>query len=372
MDISWVTLTSNYVMNFKGDKSTEITSVVIPKQATSIKAAFNKLDGSVSFSNSGSRTIEWRKKDSTVWNTVNTGTLSSELSSFYGKGATVYFRLAPINGTSNTDVGCRASKEVAVSIPKRIDAPKVTIDGSKFTLNVKKGVAYRTVNEDGTVTEWEVLRSANPLLASITPDAMYSGNQTLQEEVTLQFRTNATSSAQVSNLSSITVPVQEGPPDEDQYGIILSYTSSTTLSLQVKAANTEVPFEYTIIKKDNELEYQNASWNTISSSAHISINKSTAPLGSHIYIRKKSVAATEETDFELASVEIDVTGTNGVTYADAPKATTLTTLITMAGVCNAENSSGHLAFTLYSPTQTTVSAIDFYDAYGNKKGSVTL
>jgi hypothetical protein len=151
----------------------------------------------------------------------------------------------------------------------------------------------------------------------------------------------------------------------------LIYTSSTSLSLQVKAASSTVPFEYTVVKPGYELKYQTASWTAISSSQEVTVTKTAAPVGSHIYIRKKSVAASEETEFSLASADIDITGSAGVAYPSAPKLDSVTNLVSIAGVCKPEYSSSYLTFTMYSPTKTTVSAMDFYDTYGNKKGSVT-
>ncbi|HHV12669.1 MAG TPA: hypothetical protein GXX75_20550 [Clostridiales bacterium] len=372
MDISWIPVTQNYVLNFKGDVSTDIVSVTIPKQATNFKASFNKAKGVVTFSNAGTRTVEWRKDGSTAWNTVDTNTFAAQLSYLFDNGAVLRFRLAPVNGTSSMDVGARASKEVAVTISKKAAAPNVTVNGSSFTIAVKKGMAYRYVNADGTTTDWTTISSsASLLLSDVAAKALYREGGTTQSKVTLQFRSNASSSSMVSKIATVTVPVQEGPPDENTYGISLSYLSSSSLSLTVKAASSTVPFEYTVVEADDELSYTSASWTTVSSSTAVTLTKAKAPAGSHIYVRKKSVAATDTVDFALASQEIDITGTQGVVYPDALTATTLTTLITTAGVCRTDDSSSYLSFTFYSPTQTTVSSVRFIDSYGISAGTVT-
>ncbi|MDD3172523.1 MAG: hypothetical protein PHF63_02445 [Herbinix sp.] len=373
MDISWITLSKNYVITFKANQSTGIVTVTIPKQVTNFKATYNKVKSTVTFGNSGTRTIEWRKKGSTIWKTVNSSTLSTELGYLCTNGATVYFRLAPVNGSSVSSVGYRASKEVSVVITKKASAPTITIDGSKFCIAAKKGMAYRTVNTDGTTSDWTTISStSNLLLKNIAANVMYLNSSTTQSEVTLQFRTNATSSTQVSKSTSVTVPVQEAAPNEDTYGILLSFTSSTTLSLQVKSASSSVPFEYTIVDKDEELNYLTASWKTISSSTAINIEDDTAEEGSHIYVRKQSIGATGDDDFKLASVELDVTGSTGVVYPNAPAATSLSTLITTSGKCQTTDSASYLTFKLYSATSTTVSSINFLDAYGISQGDVTI
>ncbi len=371
MDISWVSTSRNYIITFKGNKSTGIISVTIPKQATNFKATYNKSSGMVTFRNVGGRTIEWRKKDSTKWNTVNTNTLASDLSKFNNNGATIYFRLAPMNGTSVTNIGFRPSKEVSITIAKKATAPSVVINGSKLSIAVKKGMSYRTVESDGSTSQWlNIGSTTNLLLEKIAPSALYVNGSSPHASVTLQFRTNSTSSTQVSKITTITVPIQEGAPDPDLYGISISNASSTTVSLQVKAATAKVPFEYTIVKKDDELNYQNANWTSITSSEAVILDYKKAPAGSHIFVRKKSIAASESEDFSLASAVTDITE-DGLVYLNAPKATTLTTLISTAGVCKSSNSSSSLSFVLYSPTSTTVSSINFRNLYGVNRGAVT-
>lgn len=373
MDISWISVTSNYTINFKGNHSTGITTVVIPKQATSFTATYKKDKGTVAFKNVGIRSIQWKKKNCSTWSTVSEDTISRELSYLNANGASVIFRLAPINGTSNSDVGCRASKEIILTIPKKASAPSIVINGSRFSIAVKKGMAYRTKESDGTTSEWTtVSTSTNLLLQNIATKAMYTSSSTSQSKVTLQFRTNASSSSQISNITTIVVPIQEGPPDEDKYGISLNYTSASTCKIKVKAASTTTPFEYTIVKEDDELNYMTASWTAITSSTAITLTSTTAPAGCHIYLRKKSVEATDDVDFSLASVNLDLTGGSGVTYPDAIGISTKTTLVTTAGVCRTDNTSSYLTFTLYSPTETTVSSVDFYDTYGSEKGTVTI
>jgi hypothetical protein len=370
MDISWIPVTKNYVLTLKGNHSTSVVSVTIPKQASNFSATFNKIKGTITFKNAGNRSVEWRKKGSTLWKTVDPDTIASELSLLYGNGATVYFRLAPMNGTGVSNVGFRPSKEVTINIPKKPAAPKITVNGSRFSIAVKKGMAYRKVNNDGSTTEWTTIGSSSELiLKNIVPGVLYGAAS--PSAATLQFRTNASSTALMSKTASVTIPVQEGPPSLDTYGISLSYTSSSSVSLQIKAANSTVPFEYTVIKEGSELNYQTASWTAITSSTAVTLDNKVAKAGSHIYVRKKSVGTLENSDFALASAEVDVTGASGIVYPGAPTPSTLTTLITTAGICKTSKTSSHLTFSLYSATSTTVSSISFLDTYGIDRGTVT-
>ncbi len=375
MDISWISTSSNYTIKFKGDYSKDVTTVVIPKQLTTFKATYNRAKQSVTYANKGDRTVQWRKKDSYIWYDVNDSTFANELEKLSSQGATVYLRLAPVNGGTTNEklsIGSRPSKEVMITIPKKASAPTITIDGSKFLIPVKKNSAYRVVFSDGTTSEWITVGSATDLMLSkIAGSTLYINNSTTQNEVVLQFRTNATSSAPASRITTVTVPVQAGPPSETTYGISLDYTSSSSLELSVKSASSTQPFEYTIVEPDDTLNYQEAIWTSITSSASIAITESKAEEGSHIYVRKKSMAAADKVAFALASKELDVTGSSGVKYPDSASANSLTTLVTTAGLVKEEDTSSYLTFTISSPTKTTVSSIKLKDIYGNLKGTLT-
>lgn len=375
MDISWISTSSKYTILFKGNVSTQAVSVTLPKQLTTFKATYNRVKGSLAYTNQGTRVVEWRKKDSYLWNKINTGTFTKDLEMLCTQGATVCLRLASIPGkTTNgvVDAGERPSKEVVITIPKKTAAPAVAINGSKFFISATKNLSYRTVSPDGSSSEWKTVNATtNLMLESLAASTLYTNETTTQKEVILQFKKNATDVAQGSHITTITIPKQEGVPDEVENGISIHYTSATSLALTVKAASTKKPFEYTIIKPDCTLNYQEATWNSITSSTAVSIADSKAPKGSHIYVRKASQQENGDIKFSLASKEIDITGSAGVIYPVSAIASELTTLITTAGVCNTNSTDGNLTFTLYSPTKATVSSISFRDQYGNNKGSVT-
>ncbi len=362
MDISWISSSKNYVLSFKGDVTKKVTTVTLPKTYTKFKASYKKATGKVVFTNTDSRAVEWRKKDSLVWTTVNESTLDRELETLFTRGATIYFRLAPVNGDAN-NAGKRPGKEVSVSIPKKLSAPEITIDNAKLAIMLKNGMAYRTVKSDGTAGEWNnIIKSEYVPLTKLAPESMYNP---LKEgvETVLQFRTNATTSKQVSAITTVTVPVQKQLPDIDDSGITLTYTGSTTLNLQIKAASAASPYEYTIVEKDETLDMIKAVWNTIASQEVVKLTDKKAEQGSKIYIRKKSTGTQGSDKYELASVEYNITGDAGVSYPTEAKAEGLTKLISTAGVCNKENSDGNLTFLLYSPTKTTVADIKVHDTY---------
>lgn len=373
MDISWVPDTLNYNLYFKGNISTNIINIIIPKKETRFKASFNTLKGTVLFSNVGDRSIEWRKIGSTSWHTVNQDTLATELWAYFSNGAQLCYRLAPVNGTGISDPGLRGSNEVTVSIPKKSAAPSITVNGSKFSIALNKGIAYRKLISDGVYSDWITINSnTNLLLSNIAPEVIYNIEAGVNKSAVFQFRSNASTSKQVSEITTLTIPVQKAAPDLTGCGISLSYTSASTLSIIVKTANTSSLFEYTIVPKGKVLNYQTATWKDIASSSAVSITSKSAPEGSHIFVRKKSMEASDTRSFSLASVETDISGAEGIVYPPAVQTTQLTTLVSTAGVCRSSVASSYLTFYLYSATSTTVTSIDIYDVNGNKRGSVTF
>ena len=170
-------------------------------------------------------------------------------------------------------LGKRPSKEVTVTVPKKASAPNIKINGSTFSIAVKKGMGYRTQYADGSTSEWSNVSTAYRFTIEKMSLPMHYTRMLLRRNQRLHYNSEQIQQVQhsVSKITSITVPIQEGAPNVDTYGIALNYTSSSTLSLQVKAASSTVPFEYTVVKEDNELDYLTAKWTKISSSTAISL-----------------------------------------------------------------------------------------------------
>lgn len=368
LDISWASASSKVNLWFKGNKSTEAVQLVLPKQYTKFKASYKKATGSVVFSGDEGRSIQWRKKESSRWKTVNKETFSSEISGLLTKGGSIVLRLAPVNGTSASEVGMRASREVTLSIPKKSDAPSVSIDDGKLAISVKAGMAYRYVYADGSTSAWKNIEKSEYIpLATIAPNSMKPGNTTI---TCLQFRTNATSSKQVSKVKTIEVPAQEDAPDAEN--IKLSYTGSSTLTLTIEDASASEPYEYVIVKEGDKLDLLKASWSTISTKNAVTISSKLAPEGSQIYVRRKAVQEKDDTPYTLASAYVNVSGT-GVDYPAPVTSNGLITLSTVSGVCRTDVADSALTFTLYSPTKATVSSVEFINSETDAKvGTVTV
>lgn len=379
IDISWISPSSNYTMTYKGDVSEEVGTVVLPKQATNLRVTYKaNATNPIAVTNAANRTVQWRKNNTTTWKEWNLNTESKDLSHLIVNGATLYFRLAPTAGNSNTDTGYRASKEVTVKIPAKTTAPAISINPSAFTVPLQSGMDYRyvIVDTDGSVVssgDWQKIGSTKTYeLADFAADALYSGTSTtVTKDVSIQFKKRSTASTQESKITTITIPAQELKPIPSVIGAEISYTSTTTFELSIKAASSETPYEYTIIKSDDydgiNIDYAKLSWNILTSSTPVSINEKTAPKGSHILIRKKAVGTLGDEKFALASDAEDLTS-GGIVYPSGIILGTATKISVPAGTINTGDYGKTETFTIFSYTKTTVSSINFVDKYGNLVG----
>lgn len=385
MDISWISLAKSYELSLRGDVSTEPISVTIPKQATNLKATYNTYTGLVTFVNAEDE-IEWRKKESLTWNKVpeDEETFRNSLLALCANGASVVFRNAGENGTNEYNPGRRPGKEVLVTIPKKSAAPAIKIDDEKLTIAVTKELQYRYADEKSnpTSTDWNnILRNEDMPLALIAPNTMIGsdGDDTKTQTTYIQFRTRATSSKQVSNITTIELPAQKDISDNSKHKVSLAYTSSTTFEIRIPFAGAETPYEYCIINTDDLADgitidnIDELTWKCVNSTSPVPVSrdKDNVKDGSLIYVRRKAYKSLGEADYKLASPAFKVAEVNypgEVSTADG----SLTWLQTIAGKCNAGNPDGYLTFSLFSPTESTITEIKFVDYASTSTVRATL
>lgn len=387
-DISWVSLSSNYVMTFKGDKSDGILKVTLPKQVTTFKVKYvPNADNPFTFTGDAGRIIEWRKNGVTEWKEWNTTTTNNQLAYLKENGATLYFRLKPVNGSA-TDAGKRASKEVSVKVSAKKVAPTVKVDASRFTVPLVAKMSYRVldVDEKGNVQEnntaWTTVGGSKTYsLFELAPSAMFSGTVKTSDGTTktvaLQFKNNATASAQESRITTIIIPAQEIVTKEKDGISDLAYVSSKSLEIEVKAAsNKEVTYEYCIVDEDNytagSLDYSRVTWTALANTK-VTLSSTVAKEGSHIYVRRKAKGTPGDENFALASKELELTPANGVAYPAAITIDKLIELKATAGQIDGTTEERTLKFTATSPyANTTVKSIEFKDKYGGDIGNGTV
>ncbi len=387
-DISWVSLSSNYVISFKGDKSDGVLKVTIPKQVTNFKVKYVPDNNEQPFTFTGvttGRTIQWRKNGVGEWSYWAEGTTNTSLAYLKENGATLYFRLAPENGNSVSNTGKRASKEVSVKVSAKKAAPTVNVDASKFTIPLDNKMSYRVLTLDDNnnlvgekEAAWTTVSNKKTYsLSELAPDVMLSGtDKTQAKPVALQIKNSATKTAQESRVTTIIIPAQgsiaKGTESKD--GISMDYASSSSLYIEILANKADTPYEYCIIDKDNyvpnDLEYSRITW-TAMSGTKVTLDSKTAKPGSHIFVRKKAVGKQGDEKFALASKELELTEATGVTYPAALTLSESKTFAVPAGYVK-DADGRRLEFTATSQyANAEVTSIEFKDIHGRSYGTVS-
>lgn len=301
IDISWIKATSATEITLKGDKNEEIVSVKLPARESKYKIKFDKAKGVLTFTGmpSGVEDIQWRKATSYDWETVSIADAGKEDSDFAKEieklrtaGASIYVRTKGTESTLNEDgtldPGTRPGKEIKLSISKFASAPKIKINGTKMNVNTTNSMEYSLNNENWTAT------TKSMTIEQIAPAAV----GTSPTPVTVFFRKKETSRAPHSKTFVLEVPAQRPAPTAAE----VTYESKEgKFLLDFKTASKEAQYEYAVVKNGVTFDPAKASWKSVVKAKTISISSKTAPAGSKIYVRKKTIKQTSTTDFELAS-----------------------------------------------------------------------
>ena len=369
-DFSWIPTTKDYTLSVKGDVSTEPVTVVIPKQETKFKAAYNVETGEITFTNDNEREIQWRKKNGYHWETVeSTADLKKKFDSMISNGASVVFRLAPVDG-SGANGGLRPSKEVSFTIPKKTAAPKITVNNTLMAIAVTKDLEYRYTDKNGMplegCTEWTGFEnSENVQLSVIAGKAIYTPQNPSPVDQYIQFRTKATKSKQVSNNSTVKIPAQVPLTTEETQSFSLEYIGSNSFTIKAGLATAEQPYEYCIIGKSSIDEGvdltkpEKLTWKTITSADAVTVTntKNAYDNGSMVYVRRKASGNLGDDDYKLAS---DIyTLSSDLSYPGDPEAQGTSEFERIVGTCRKENSEGYITFALYCPANVTITKLKF-------------
>ncbi len=379
-DISWISVSKDYTLCIKGDASKEAASVVLPKQESKFKVSYDVASGLVSYTNDHSRTVQWKKKNGYRWKTASSPeSLKAIFDGMITNGATVVFRLAPVNG-SGTNGGARASKEVTVTIPKKTSAPVITVNDALMAISAKKGMEYRYTDKNGIPLDvsagWtEIDKDENIPLSRIAGKAICSadvvgagyndGEVEETEDQYIQFRLKATSSKQISNSTTIMVPAQVKLSNSETESFSLEYKSSSSFAIKAGMAGETNKYEYCIINKDDidagiTLDKpEELTWKEISSPDEVSIanTKHSCDEGSKVYIRRKASGKLGDDDYKIASNVYTLC--SEIRYPGDVTADGDCELSTIAGTCRNDNSEGYLTFSFFSPTNGTITKLRF-------------
>lgn len=299
MDISWISSSSDVTLYFKGNSNASVAMITIPAQNNDFKATFDKVEGTFYFEDTDmADSFEWRKATDYHWNSVSLDESSASYQAFLNtvealriKGAKLIIRLPQVPGNA-IDPGSRPSKEITLTIPARADAPKVTVNSSKLTLNTTTAMEYY----DEALRMWMEC-SKTMTVEEIAPKALYQNGS---NNVTLKIRTAATEKAPHSKTLTLTIPGQPAAPkiggntDDVSY-----YYVNSKLTLVFNLASKTNQYEYAIIKPGADFDPAKAKWNTVSQTKPMTLANSTAPDGSIVYIRKKGTDANATKNINL-------------------------------------------------------------------------
>ena len=317
LDISWIKNTTDYTLNLKGSDNESVVSVVIPASNQKLSVKFDKLTGFLVFDNEdGAYEFQWRKSTSYEWSDVihisqyDEDDFLDDLEALRSNGSKIYVRIPQTPGTSASDVGVRPSKEVLVTLTKRANAPKVTLNVTNLTLSTTDAMEYKVYSVGGVVTNSKRWTSAMKTMSlnDIIPSTAKSSRSLVTKEVVILFRFEETDTKPYSKTQILTIPAQRSAPTE----VIEGYTSSK-YSLTFTDASSSNPYQYVIVKSGDTFDENTASWKNVTSSKAVSFTTKLAPAGSKIYVRYKGIAETSKTSLQLPSLITSYTVTYGTT-----------------------------------------------------------
>ncbi len=288
MDISWISVTSDITLYFKGDIVKTVKQITLPAQNSDFRAEYDRVENEFTFSSMDSANyFEWRKITDYYWNKVSFTESSASYQTFMEtiegfrlKGTRILIRIPQTVGMGASSVGARPSAETNITISAQAAAPAVKVNSSKLTLNTTSSMEYY----DSVSGLW--LECENTMLLSdIAPSVLYENGAS---SVTLSIRKAATTSAPYSKTMKLKVPGQAAAPTigGSSYDVTYYYLNGK-LVMQFNNASTSNQYEYAIVRAGGTFAVQNASWKTVSSSALMTLSSTTAPNGCTIYVRKK-------------------------------------------------------------------------------------
>lgn len=294
MDISWISATAEKEIYLREGKEGKVVTIALPKRNTALKVTFDKAEGILEFDEyEDATTFQWRKSTDYTWQEVPLNENSIEWKAFLEKietlrtkGSKIVVRTPGINGTSADDTGVRPSKEVTVTIGKRNNAPTVTLNIKKLTLNTKETQEYSLDPERGW-TDCDTTME----LADLAPQVLVSGGA---RDVTLYIRTAATDKAGHSKIQALQIAGQRAVPAMNELSYYYEGTKEKAkLVIQFPSVTEKRIYEYVVIKPEGDFEETTAAWKTVKSTKVIKLSQAAAPEGSTIYFRYKGTAANK-------------------------------------------------------------------------------
>ena len=217
IDISWLSNMRNYNISIKGDVSTKPITLRILKCDTRLRVSYDRNTDNITYSGlpvGYTGDVQWRVNGYTQWNTTTANPeddkeLIENLKYYLNTDSTttVYFRLAPETGKSESETGARPGKEASIVLPKLDPMPVITVNADN-TVTVPKQVKYKVVGND--TWSFENTSDQNVSVNTIAPNAFITvANPTPTDQI-VEFRTDTSSNtSQLSESAYIKVKAQK-------------------------------------------------------------------------------------------------------------------------------------------------------------------
>lgn len=312
MDISWISAAKDYELNLKGSDDETVVSVDLPKYNSKLKVKFDKVDGTLEFTNEeGAKEFEWRKaaaidnwaKAKTDFSDTNDTGIQEFLKTIEAmrvRGGKIQVRIPGNAGPSDIS---RPSKIVTVSITKRGNAPSVKVTSNTMQVNTTDKMEYKLISVGGTSQDGSWCDCDKKMyLSDMTPQVFPAGD-TAGQDVVVAVRKKETEKAPYSKSYYLAVPAQPAAPVPDSVCNIMKTTSQ--FGLTINNASKETPYQYAVvpqgsvgsIKSERDLK-----WKTVSNTKEIKFSNKKYPEGSVIYLRTQGVNLSKKADLKLPSV----------------------------------------------------------------------
>lgn len=308
MDISWISAAKNYELNLKGSDDETVVSVELPKYNSALKAKFDKVDGTIEFTNEeGATEFEWRKAaavDSWSKAPVDSSIPAAqefleEIESLRLKGGKIQVRIPQIQGNS-TDVGRRPSKIITVTVTKRGSAPSVKVVSNSMQVNTTDKMEYKIISvgtnqqADAKWTECD----KKMFLSDMVPQVITVSGSSVGQDVVVAIRKSETEKTPYTKNRYLNIPAQPGAPDASAFS---TSKTSSKFSLIIGDASKYTPYQYAVVAKGDTKSDSDLKWKNVTSSKEISFSIKKYPEGSTIYVRKKGEDLSKKTELKLPS-----------------------------------------------------------------------
>ncbi|MCI8409936.1 MAG: hypothetical protein HFJ09_11815 [Lachnospiraceae bacterium] len=309
MDISWISVAKDYELNLKGSDDETIVSIELPKYNSALKAKFDKVDGTIEFTNEeGATEFEWRKAAAIdSWSKAPIDSSKPEAQEFLKeieklrvKGGKIQIRIPQKIGTSEANVGSRPSKIITVSVTKRGNAPSVKVVSNSMQVNTTDKMEYKVISvgtnqqADAKWTECD----KKMFLSDMVPQVITVSGSSVGQDVVVAIRKSETEKTPYTKNRYLNIPAQPGAPDASTFS---TSKTSSKFSLIIGDASKYNPYQYAVVAKGDTKSDRDLKWKNVSSSKAISFSIKKYPEGSTIYVRTKGENLSKKTELKLPS-----------------------------------------------------------------------